>query len=374
MVIISLGVRRFAAWLLCFSVIAGCSGESGSDGDESSSTPVVGPVPSGGGQTSTVPDQPVPTAGDSAGAMTPAQNGDPGATPPAGMDPTMPPATMGEAGAGAMPPPAMNTPGQGTCLAAGDGSYRERGPYQVGTVEVDLGSGICPGQGQTKFTIFHPMPLEASCAHPIVAWGNGTAVADATTYAFFNENAASWGMVVIASWDPMVGCGEYHKKGLDYLLAQNADPSSMFYQKLSTRAGVAGHSQGGMGATVAASHPNVEAVVSVAGGGVPPAGKALMCITGTMDLMEGPCTMSYQATTGAAFLADYEGADHFVSETVAGYIARQPATLEMQRVFAAWFRCMLADDATACGLFEGAPASCGICSDPGWAKAEARNM
>lgn len=65
-------------------------------------------------------------------------------------------------------------------------------------MDVDLGM-IEASQHTGKFTIFHPMPLEANCLHPIVVWGNGTTVMGSGTYAFFNTNAASWGMVVAAS-------------------------------------------------------------------------------------------------------------------------------------------------------------------------------
>ena len=275
----------------------------------------------------------------------------------------------------ANPPAAVPaTPkGDKTCLKPGNGNYGEPGPYKVGMMDVDLGM-INTGQHTGKFTIFYPMPLEASCLHPIVAWGNGTGVMDSTTYAFFNSNAASWGMVVAAAQEDNAGSGNFHKAGIDYLLKQNADSGSMFFNKLSTRAGVAGPSQGGFGATVSTMHPNVEALVSVAGGGVPKQGVATMCLTGTKDQVEAQCTQSFQSASGPAFLGDWMDGDHFVTETLAGYISRNMGSLQMQRLFAGWFRCWLADDAAACALFKGAPDSCGICKDPGWAKREARNM
>jgi hypothetical protein len=260
-----------------------------------------------------------------------------------------------------------------TCLKAGPGSYAEPGPYKVAMMDVDLGM-IEASQHTGKFTIFYPMPLETSCLHPIVAWGNGTTVKDSTTYAFFNSNAASWGMVVIASQEDNAGSGNFHKAGIDYLLKQNGDASSMFYKKLSTRAGVAGHSQGGFGANAGSQHPNVEALVSVAGGGVPKAKVATLCLTGTKDMVEAGCTAQYNAATGSAFLADWMDGDHFTTETLAGYITRDPGSLQMQRLLAAWFRCFLADDQDACALFKGAPTNCGICKDTGWAKHESHNL
>jgi hypothetical protein len=265
------------------------------------------------------------------------------------------------------PPPHMGE----TCLQAGNGMYTEQGPYKVGMMDVDLGM-IEASQHTGKFTIFYPMPLEASCLHPIVVWGNGTTVMGSGTYAFFNTNAASWGMVVAAAHEDNTGSGAHHKAGIDYLLAQNEDASSMFYHKLSTRVGVSGHSQGGFGASRAFSHPNVETSVIVGATARASAKVSVIILTGTEDIASGATTAG---AAGPMFVASWEGGDHVGTETIAGYIARDPGTLQMQRLYAAWFRCFLADDSTACGMFYGgAPTGCGICSDMGWATLMSANM
>ncbi len=198
-----------------------------------------------------------------------------------------------------------------------------------------------------------------------------------SVYAFFNNNAASWGIVVIASDNSNVGSGEYHKAAIDYMAKQNADPSSMFYKKLSTRVGTSGHSQGGIGATQGANliGSSCEAEVCVAGGGFPAKTNAFICLTGSADLAEQSCTAAYNAAPGSAFLADWDGGDHVNTETLSGYIQMQPGTFQMMRLYAAWFRCFLADDQVACKLFEGgAPANCGICKDPGWHILASKNL
>jgi hypothetical protein len=257
-----------------------------------------------------------------------------------------------------------------TCLKPGSGDYTKTGPYTVATKAVDLGSlGELPDAGPTTYTIFYPQPFETSCPHPIVAWGNGTGVTGSSVYAFFNNNAASWGIVVIASDNSNTGSGQYHKAGIDYLMKQNQDSSSPFYGKLSTRAGVSGHSQGGIGATAATTliGANCEAEVCVAGGGFPQKSTPFICLTGSADLAEQGCTAAYTASAGQAFLADWDGGDHTTTETVAGYIQGQQGSIQMMRLYAAWFRCFLADDQVACKLFEGgAPTNCGMCKDPGW--------
>jgi hypothetical protein len=264
------------------------------------------------------------------------------------------------------------TPRMGeTCLQAGNGMYTERGPYQVGMMDVDLGM-IEASQHTGMFTIFYPMPLEASCPHPIVVWGNGTTVMGSGTYAFFNNNAASWGMVVAASHEDNTGSGAHHRAGIDWLLAQNEDSSSMFYHKLSTRAGVSGHSQGGFGASRAFSHANVETAVIVGATARASAKVSVIILTGTEDNAAGATT---SGAAGPMFVASWQGGDHVTTETIAGYIGRDPGTMQMQRLYAAWFRCFLADDSTACDMFYGGtPSGCGICSDMGWATLSSANM
>jgi hypothetical protein len=257
--------------------------------------------------------------------------------------------------------------GDSTCLEPGNGMYTEQGPYQVGQMDIDLGM-IQEMQNSGKFTIFYPMPLEDGCPHPIVAWGNGTTVMGSGTYAFFNTNAASWGMVVAASHEDNTGSGNFHKAGIDWLLAQNEDSSSMFYQKLSTRAGVSGHSQGGFGSSRAFSHPNVETAVIVGASAVASDKVSVLILTGTEDIASG-AGASVGSARGPMFFASWEGGDHVGTETIAGYLSRDPGTMQMQRLYAAWFRCFLADDPVACAMLEGGtPDGCGICGDSGWAE------
>jgi hypothetical protein len=290
-------------------------------------------------------------------------------------------AGTGNGDAGGMTMTATAGTGQ-LCLKPATDDYtggdQNKGPYQVAMqANVDLSSYLNGAASPTTYTIFYPQPFETNCLHPVVAWGNGTGVTGSQTYGYYNQNAAGYGIVVIASDNSNVGSGQYHKAGIDYMMAQNMDSSSMFYQKLSTRVGTAGHSQGAIGATQATSliGPNCQAEVSVAGGGAAQKNTAFLCLTGTMDQLESSCTMSYQISGPPSFLADWDGGDHVTTETIAGYIAGDPGSMQMKRFLAAWFRCFLADDPKACGMFQGgAPGSCGVCKDPGWAKLESTGL
>jgi hypothetical protein len=299
-----------------------------------------------------------------------AQAGMPAAPPP-------PPAANGGSAAPPTPPPppAMGAPiGSGTtCLKPGNGMYTNPGPYKVAMKEVDLGM-VDPNQHTGKFTIYYPDPLEASCAHPIVAWGNGTGVQGSGTYAFLNSNAASWGMVVAEAQEDNTGSGNFHKAGIDYLLKQNEDASSMFYKKLSTRAGVSGHSQGGFGASMGSAHPNV-VTAAIEGATMNASAKvSVLILTGTMDIVMNAESLVTNAR-GPMFVANWEGGDHVTTETVAGAISGDKGSLQFTRLYAGWLRCTLADDPVACKMFTGgAPGNCGICKDPGWHGLASKNL
>jgi hypothetical protein len=293
------------------------------------------------------------------------------------------PKVTGSSGA---PPSTPPTPHGKNCLQPGNGNYSSPGPYKVATMDVDLGM-IQDGQHTGKYTIYYPSPLEASCPHPIVAWGNGTGVTDSNfTYDFLNSNAASWGMVVASSSEDNTGSGAFHKAGIDYLLKQNADPSSMFYGKLSTRAGVSGHSQGGLGANLGAAHPNVEAAVVEGSTFISNTRVAGLTMTGTNDLGVGAAD-GVASAQGPMFVAVWQGGCHVGTETVLGFLGldttdnpadaagSQKGSIQFQRLYAAWFRCFLADDDVACKLFSGGtPDGCGICKDQGWAKLASSHM
>jgi hypothetical protein len=340
-------------------------------------------------------------AGSGAGAATPNQpargtgtpapsTGTTPVTPPAGQNPTptpgapmamgtTPPAT-GTTDVPASPP----TPHGPNCLQPGNGNYTSPGPYKVAQMDVDLGM-IESTQHTGKYTIYYPNPLETACPHPIVAWGNGTGVTDSNmTYDFLNSNAASWGMVVASSSEDNTGSGNFHKAGVDYLLKQNETADSMFYHKLSTRAGVGGHSQGGFGAGIGSMHPNVEALV-VEGASFTATQKVSgLMLTGTADIVMNP-TAGVAAAQGKMFVAVWQGGDHVGTETVLGYLGldttnmdapgSQKGSQQFQRLYAAWFRCFLADDDVACKLFSGpTPDMCGICKDPGWNALANKNL
>lgn len=383
-------LRNVVAVQAALVCLVACSSEGGGDNTGSGSRGVVttgagapgsmvGALAGSGVSSSTPGSTPAANSGNPGSGATPPATTPPSTTP--GMTP--PPSGMPKPPAGMTPPPATTPPGMTlwntngkTCLQAGSGKFGEPGPYKVVRKDIDLGM-ISANQNSGAFTIFYPMTLESECLHPIVAWGNGTGVGDAETYAFFNSNAASWGMVVIASHESNTGSGAFHKAGIDYMLKQNDDPMSPFYKKLAiTRVGTSGHSQGAGGAVAGASHPNVSVNVGVGGPATTSAKYASLCLTGTKDIASTSCPALPDRAQGPMFAASWEGGDHVTTETLGGYITKDPGSLAMQRLYAAWFRCFLADDGVACNLFKGAtPDQCGLCKEGmKWAVLKSKNI
>lgn len=348
-------------------LIAGCGSSSGTSSDPGDNNDKNGDDAAGGGSGS--------GSGGASGSSGSGSGSSGGDVSDAG--------TAGGGDAGSTGP----TPhGTSTCLKAGSGDYSKAGPYTVATkAGIDLTStGDLPAgdAGPATFTAFYPSDMDDGCPHPIVSWANGTTVTGSSTYAFFNNNAASWGIVVMASDNPnsagpnfVGGGGPYNRAGIDYLLKANNDPSSVFYKHLSTRAGVSGHSQGAYAATEATQHPNVEAEVQVEGGGVPKAGIAFLALTGSADnvVTPAPPMASYGAATGPSMFAEYTGADHVTTPTALGAYQQNPGTIQFMRFYTAWWRCFLADDQVACAMFKGG-SSCGVCKDPNWTSLETKNM
>jgi hypothetical protein len=396
------GTTRSLNALLAVAWLGACSSDDGSTSGTKNGVvgnPVMPGSGTGGspaqtnsssGGANATGNNPAPTGtGGSHGAV--GSGGSMAVNPPTGTGTGGGGAMMGMAGAGPMGGGSGGTmsvpltPKGDLCLQPGNGNYTAPGPYTVAKMDVDLGM-IEATQHTGKFTIYYPNPMEANCLHPIVAWGNGTGVTDSDgTYDFLNSNAASWGMVVASSSEDNTGSGNFHKAGIDYLLAQNMDQKSMFYQKLSTRAGVSGHSQGGFGASVGSQHPNV-VTVAIEGASMKASAKvSVLIMTGTEDIVMGAEGLTAGAQ-GPMFVADWNKGNHVGTETVLGFIGgdstggatpaeSQMGSQQFQRLYAAWFRCFLADDDVACKLFSGGtPDNCGICKDPGWFLLSSANL
>ncbi|MGD9210299.1 MAG: hypothetical protein PVI90_05960 [Desulfobacteraceae bacterium] len=129
-------------------------------------------------------------------------------------------------------------------------TYAATGPYAVTTTSI------------TGYRIYYPNEMEGN--HPIITWGNGTG-APTLSYNAFLRHLASWGFVVIASNSTMTQSGDEMVGGIDYLIKQNSNSDSIFYNMLDTQSiGTTGHSQGGGGAINAATDDRVTCTAPLA--------------------------------------------------------------------------------------------------------------
>ena len=91
-------------------------------------------------------------------------------------------------------------------------------------------------------------PSEMENRYPLIVVVNGSNTA-ALNYEPYFERLASWGFVVVGNDDRQAGTGISTSLTLDYMLEQNQNSKSLFYEKIDTRnIGIIGYSQGGAGA------------------------------------------------------------------------------------------------------------------------------
>lgn len=129
-------------------------------------------------------------------------------------------------------------------------TYEAPGPSNVST------ANVTDSQGGT-YVLYYPTNLGAGGTdHAILTWGNGT-FQPQSEYSGVLNHLASWGFVVVASNSGLTGTGTEMLAGVNYLISENSDPSSVFYQKLdTTKVGALGHSQGAGGALNATTKSN----------------------------------------------------------------------------------------------------------------------
>lgn len=122
--------------------------------------------------------------------------------------------------------------------------YTGPGDHEVSYTEFDS-----PDEKIKKFKIWYPSELEDGAdAYPLVVMANGTGV-PASKYEAVFEHLASWGFIVVGNDDGESWNGASSAASLAYMLGLNEDNSSTFFQKINLEnIGIAGHSQGGVGA------------------------------------------------------------------------------------------------------------------------------
>ena len=123
-----------------------------------------------------------------------------------------------------------------------EAKYLADGAYPVKAVKVAMDEPL------QQIEIYYPEAItESNGKYPVVVFANGTGI-PAKQYPALFKHLASWGFVAIGNEDPSSGNGLSSDQTLMYLLGENDNPNSIFYQKIDTEhVGITGHSQGGAG-------------------------------------------------------------------------------------------------------------------------------
>lgn len=122
--------------------------------------------------------------------------------------------------------------------------YTALGPCEVSYAEFDA-----ENETWQKFEAWYPSEMKDSgTAYPLVIMANGTGVR-ASKYQEVFKHLASWGFIVVGNEDDSSLTGASSAATLDFMLKLNEDKDSDFYGKINVdNIGIAGHSQGGLGA------------------------------------------------------------------------------------------------------------------------------
>lgn len=208
------------------------------------------------------------------------------------------------------------------------------------------------------YTIYYPTELgQGGQKHAIVTWGNGTYGFPAV-YAILGH-WASHGMVVIASNDLFV-TAEQMTAGIDYMLAQNTDPQSLFFDQLDTSAiGASGHSRGGGRSIDVGNDPRVSCIAPIE----PSAGNAaglvaeMFVVAGENDTSITPAFVqesAYDPSPVPTIYGVLGGANHLTPLLTGG---------GFKGYVTAWFGHCLQNDPEAADAFFG---DCSLCENENW--------
>ncbi|MDE3261233.1 MAG: hypothetical protein OYL41_04520 [Acidobacteriota bacterium] len=238
------------------------------------------------------------------------------------------------------------------------------GPFAIQR-ETDVGPGAA-------YDIVRPMQLgEDGREHPIISWNNGTRY-QIDRYQDLLDHWASHGFVVMGAHTNRTAGGAVHKTTIDWLVAENARPGSVYFGMLDlTKIGAAGHSQGaGATITAGANVPGPTGIVTT----VP-----LMPITSYKrpELAQHAASMLMVSATDDARanrVADEALADVITEFVDAQFVGVHEDAMHpgMHGATVAWFRYQLMGDVTARAQFY-PPTTCGLCRDAAWMRIRHKN-
>lgn len=99
-----------------------------------------------------------------------------------------------------------------------------------------------------KYTFWYPVNMKnTESKYPVVIFANGTSL-KSSVYKTFFTHLASWGFIVAGNDDQSTRTGDSLEKTLKFIIRENKNSGSIFYNKIDLdNIGLGGHSQGGVG-------------------------------------------------------------------------------------------------------------------------------
>ena len=261
-------------------------------------------------------------------------------------------------------------------------NYHEKGPYGAPTRLLNQAQGLYSGGAEAllpggnghdpnAYTLYFPSRRSTNKTFPILTFGNGT-FCSPTFYDEFIGHVVSYGYIVIAPNTSNTGSGEEMLKGVDWVIAQNSNPTSPLYGIVDTEhVGAFGHSQGGAGTCRAGADPRIDAIATLSGTSSVSAIKcpALFMTTGG-EAGSSPdarieSTLSAASSPSIYGITVSGGHDEYtdiVDQGVAGLIGLiSNDGLQSRGAVTAWFDWQLKGDKQAEELFRRKP--CAFCDD-----------
>jgi hypothetical protein len=186
------------------------------------------------------------------------------------------------------------------------------GPFKT---EQDLAAGPSGASG-----LFHPTELgKDGLKHPVFVWGCGGG-SNPSQYVDHLNRIASHGFVAIADVCTTAADGAPLKASLDWIIAENDRPQSIFYHKIDTaKIAMGGHSIGSVNAFAIADDPRLKTTIHVAGGSLDGQGSSAANLRNPTAYISAETDMfgnlekaqaDYDATTVPVFMTVMTGADH----------------------------------------------------------------
>ena len=219
--------------------------------------------------------------------------------------------------------------------------------------------------------VYYPADLEStSKKYPVVTWANGS-WCPIQTYLPIIYGLVKAGYIVVADTDLLTNDGESTLDSVKYIVKQNKNKKSKFYNRINTKQiGATGHSFGGQAAVIAsAKDSRIKAIVSLAGKSVAREAAKVsvpaLYLSGTLDMIvpSGDYVYpSYKASRGPSAYASFKNMTHFgVWISPASYI----------KYTVAWFDAYLKGDKSKIAMFEEGG---DLSKDSAWVDYESKNL